>query len=113
MFASRKGLRRELVAGLLAATLAGPVLAQEKPEHHLYEEGLAAYEAGDYGTALRLWMRTVHRGDPDAAYSIAVLFEYGLGVEPSLSTALQWYQYAADYGSPEAIRRLMQGPPTD
>ncbi len=100
---------RILVISVLIA-LAVPAAAQIRSYDMLYEEGLAAYEAGDYRTALRLWLRTVYLGDPDAAFAIAVLYEYGLGVAPDLNAALEWYRYAADHGSPEAIRRLQEGP---
>ncbi len=94
---------------LALALLVVPASAQT-PETGHYREGLQAFEAGDYQTAMAVWLRLTGQRDADAAYGIGLMYEHGLGIEANLQAALEWYRYAADAGSPEAYRRLVHGP---
>ncbi|MGF1623315.1 MAG: hypothetical protein ACFCVH_00415 [Alphaproteobacteria bacterium] len=76
-----------LLMGLLA--VAPPALAD-------FEDGVAAYEAGDYATALEQWRPLAEAGDPEAQYRVGQLFERGEGVPASLARAAMWYRLAAN-----------------
>ena len=76
------------------------------------EQALGAYyEAGsedhpeDFATALRYYRMASDQGDPDATYSVARIYEYGLGVPLDLRAATLWYDTAAHQGHPKAADR--------
>ena len=69
-------------------------------------KGEAAYEAGDYETALSEFTKAAEDGDVDAQYNLGVMYEHGHGVEQSDLKAGEWYQLAADNGHPEAPTAL-------
>ena len=64
------------------------------------EKGLAAYESGDYVTALREWKLLAEQGDADAQLNLGVMYEDGEGVPQNDKTAVQWYKRAAEQGMP-------------
>lgn len=63
-----------------------------------FEEGVAAYDAGDYPLALSIWLPMAQRGDLAAQRNVAHLFRKGLGTEVDLDRALYFYERAADAG---------------
>ena len=84
----------------LLSTLAlwcGPALAD-------YEAGRAAYERGDYPTALREWRALARQGDGEALFALGLLWERGEGVTgmPSYARAYSYFERAADLGLVEA-----------
>jgi len=60
--------------------------------------GLAAYERGDYRTALAAWLPLAERGDAEAQYRVGRLYYYGTGVKQDLLEAARWYRAAAEQG---------------
>lgn len=50
--------------------------------------------------------REAQKGDPDAQYSLAYLYETGLGVPKNEAKALELYQQAADQGHSAAQTNL-------
>jgi hypothetical protein len=40
-------------------------------------DGLAAYDAGDYATALGIWRPLAEKGDASAQYDIGLIYTYG------------------------------------
>ncbi|MEE8172288.1 MAG: SEL1-like repeat protein [Alphaproteobacteria bacterium] len=55
----------------------------------------AAYEHGEYETAHGIWLVLAKRGDADAQFNVAALFDNGLGVKRNVKKAAQWYARAA------------------
>src|SRR3954452_12077819 len=45
-----------------------------------YEDGLAAYDRGEYAAALTLWRPLAEQGHRTAQFNVGVLHEKGLGV---------------------------------
>lgn len=80
------------VAGILAATAAQADFA----------EGVAAYEAGDFGRAAEAWRPLADEGDPDAQLAMGILYENGRGVSRDYEAAIAWYTKAAEAGNPGA-----------
>ena len=66
-----------------------------------YEKGLEARRAGDYTEALHQWMLT--SDDPRSMTAIAVMYDYGEGVEQDEARAAEWYRKAADRGDYRAM----------
>ena len=53
--------------------LAGPVAADQ------FEDGLAAYDSGDYATALRHWQPLAEHGNADAQALLGHMYANGQG----------------------------------
>ena len=85
---------RLLIAALLFA--AGPALAGP------YEDGLAAYNRGDYKTAMRAWRPLAQSGNPNAQFSIGAMYDNGQGVPKDDQQAMFWFLKAADQGDAKA-----------
>ncbi len=107
----RHRLLPRLVMGLLAAFFlaAVPAVAQMPSDGEAveFQEGLAAYEAGDAERAFEVWSGAAAEGDGLAQYGLGKLYETGLSGFPSdLSLAVEWYQKSADQGVPAALNNL-------
>ena len=70
--------RQFLVAVSLAFAVAGASSAGP------YEDAVAAYERGDYATAVRLWRPLAERGDPGAQLMLGSMLHDALGVPRTL-----------------------------
>ena len=77
---------------LLFLRLAASVAAEP------YEDGLAAYQRGDYATALQLWRPLAEHGDVDVQTTLGVMYANGQGVPPDYAEAVRWYRKAAEQG---------------
>ena len=80
--------RLTLVAAIVLATIA-PVRAD-------FATGWEAYRDGDYAIALEAWLPLAERGDIDAMYDVAALYESGMLGEPDMASALIWFRRAAE-----------------
>ena len=71
-----------------------------------FNKGLvAAYESGDFATALREWRPLAEQGHADAQCPVhrtiwVVMYRKGEGVPQDYKTALKWYTLAAEQGMP-------------
>ena len=82
-------------SGVLAVCLAlsaAPAIAAA------IDEGQAAYNAGDYATALRLWRPLADQGNARAQNNLGVMYENGKGVAQDGNEAVRWYRLAAAQG---------------
>ena len=71
-----------------------------------FDNAVAAYEQGDYATALRLYRRLADQGKPDAQYNLGVMYTKGQGVPQNHAEAVKWYRRAADQGFARAQYNL-------
>jgi len=71
-----------------------------------YKSAKAAYEAGDYETALEILIPLAAAGDANAQNSLGVMYERGSGVQQSYAEAIKWYGKAAEQGSAKAQTNL-------
>jgi hypothetical protein len=91
---SIKSLLAALVVflSLVAPVLAGP-----------FEDGRAAYNSGDYATALRLWLPLAEQGDAIVQFNLGLLYYWGHGVlQDSVHDyveAHKWFNLAAAGGN--------------
>lgn len=65
--------------------------------------GIAAYNSGDYGTALKLLRPEAENGDAEAQVKYGLIFAKGLGVLKDGSAAFKWFQKSAAQGNAEAM----------
>lgn len=70
------------------------------------EPGRAAFAAGDYTTALSVWLPLAEAGDSHAQFNIGLLHDEGLGTPPSVDEARKWWNLAADQGLAVAHHNL-------
>ncbi len=102
------------LAALLAALMAaapGPTAAGgsgDATADHRFAEGLAAYNAGRYRAAARLWGRLAQAGHVDAMIGLAGLHRQGLGVVPDPARAAALYRRAGLLGRAIAQANLAE-----
>jgi cell division septation protein DedD len=84
------------IAAAAALLLATSALAGVK-------EGVDAWQAGNYGTAVKEWRPLADQGDADAQFNLGQAYKLGRGVPAQdLQAALGWYRKAAQQGHPGA-----------
>ena len=83
-------------------------LAVTAPARADFADGWTAYEAGDYNAALEHWLPLAMRGDLDALYDVAALYESGVLGRPRVKRAVAFYKQAADRRLSAAQTRLAQ-----
>jgi TPR repeat protein len=80
---------------ILCASLALPAQAG-------FEEGLAAYNRGDYVTALKELRPLAVAGNAVAQYILGAMYVNGLGVPEDFKEAAKWFRLAAEKGDTDA-----------
>ncbi|MDJ0943313.1 MAG: tetratricopeptide repeat protein [Kiloniellales bacterium] len=78
-----------VVSMLMAVLIWSGALADD------FAEGLAAYDRGDYGGAMALWLPLARAGNVDAQNNLGWMYEHGQGVDADPAKALYWYGQAA------------------
>ena len=101
----RRALLSGLVLGLVLAVGAAPLRAD-------FQEGLAAYDAGDFAAA-EAWRPLAAAGDVEAQVALAGLYTSGLGVPTDPTEAARLYRAAGLYRAAaeqgDAVARLNLG----
>ena len=104
---------RAFLAILLSLAVAGAAVAQDgergmlSAEQYQYLQILlrqfqadaaadAAYERGDYSTALALWRPLAEQGVAEAQFNLGLMYSNGEGVPQDYAEAVQWFQLAAE-----------------
>ena len=81
-------------------TLSSPIVAQD------FQKGLAAFQAGDYATALQEWAPLAEAGLAQAQTSLGFMYNNGNGVLQDYKEAVKWYRLAAEQGTASAQTNL-------
>ena len=90
-------IKRYLILPLIFLSLASsPSFSVES------NKGWAAYERGDYATALREWRPLAEQGNADAQFNVGHMYEFGKGVPQNYDAAVNWYRLAAEQGVAKA-----------
>ena len=71
-----------------------------------YEEGVAAYDAGDYATALPLLLEAAEKKNPDAQYKLGAMYINGFGVVKDPGRALELFQRGCEGGDAQGCHNL-------
>lgn len=73
-----------------------------------FEDGRAAYDRGDYATALRLWGPLADQGNPSAQYNLGGMYASSRGVSQGvphdLVQAYKWFSLAASRAQRNDLR---------
>ena len=80
---------------LIAALYAGFTLGLTAPAWAGLDEATAAYQRGDYATALRELRPLAEQGNANAQYKLGFMYDRGLGVPQDYSKAHMWFNLAA------------------
>ena len=96
----KQPIRTILVVGVFALALFGGAMAGP------FEDGKAAYQSGDYETALRLWRPLADQGNAEAQAGLGWMYFHGQGVAQDYAQAVFWYREAADQGHVAAQANL-------
>ena len=99
-----RGLSMVFLAG--AVMLAATIGQAGEDDEQRFAEGLEAYDAGDFETAIEAWRPLAEAGNLEAQVSLAEFYRNGLGVAADPAVAAAWYQRAAEAGDPVAQLNL-------
>jgi TPR repeat protein len=80
----------------LLITFSGVILAD-------FNDGLEAYNQGDYDTAFKEWSPYAEQGDADAQYNLALVYDFGYS---DFNKAFEWYKKSAKQGRKDAQYNL-------
>lgn len=97
---------RWFAGALLAAGLAGPAAAVDSGR--IFDDGIVAYERGDYAAAWFSFWSLANRGDAAAQFNLSRLYHFGYGVEKDLAQSRRWLEAAARQNHSAAIFSLGQ-----
>lgn len=84
---------------LLSLAIALPALAD-------FAAGLAAYQKGDYATAVKEWRLLAEDGDAPSQYNLGLLYLDGHGVPQDYTEAVRWFRRSAEQGYTQAQHNL-------
>ena len=70
------------------------------------EDAWAAYQSGDYATALRLWRPRAAQGVALAQNNLGLMYYNGQGLSQDYHEAAKWYRLAAEQGNATAQSNL-------
>jgi TPR repeat protein len=95
--------KQMIIGGLIAAAqILGIVAAVAGP----WEDGMAAYNRGDYVPAIRLFRPLAEAGNAKAQHLIGVMYHRGQGVARNSVRAFLWFNRAAARGDARAKAEL-------
>jgi len=88
------------LAALLMLSFAAPAAAGP------FEDGIAAYDRGDFATALRLMRPLAEQGYASAQHNVGIIYGDGQGVPQDYAEAMKWFRKAAEQGDVTAQHNL-------
>ena len=98
-------MKRTIAIGaVLVAQLLGTSAAFAGP----WEDGMAAYNRGDYVPAVRVFRTLAEQGNAKAQNVLGVMFRKGQGVAKSPARAHMWFSLAAKRGEAGARAELRE-----
>src|SRR5215813_1523849 len=71
-----------------------------------FEDGLSAYQRGDFATALKLWRPLAEQGNAQAQNQVGDMYYDAKGVAQDYKEAVRWYRLAAEQGDAEGQKNL-------
>ena len=97
--------KRMMVGGLIAAA---QILASAGAFAGPWEDGMVAYNRGDYAPAIQLFRPLAAKGNAKAQHLIGVMYHKGQGVARSSVRAFAWFSLAAAHGDSDARAKLAE-----
>lgn len=81
--------RNLLLAAVLAYTVGA--LADQRDDWQIMDEAMQAWNREDYEEARKIMLPLARRGHAEALFRMGIIYERGLGVEPDMKIAEQFY----------------------
>ncbi|MBI3902253.1 MAG: sel1 repeat family protein [Nitrosomonadales bacterium] len=91
-----------LALALLAFAAGCAKKMSDGDKNKIYSEGMTAYTAQDYATALTKFKTIADQGDARAQFNVGVMHHQGQGVALDDKEAITWWTKAAEQGHAEA-----------
>lgn len=91
------------------AVFAAALLLVSSVQAASLEAGFAAYQHGDYATALREFQPLAQQGDAKAQFSLGWMYYQGEGVAQDLRKARQLFEQAVRGDNAEARQAALEG----
>ena len=91
-------------AGMVATILLSGAAAVAGP----WEDGMVAYNRGDYVPAVKLFRPLAQSGNAKAQNAMGVMYRKGEGVARSSAKAFMWFSLAAKKGDTQAKASLQE-----
>lgn len=92
-------IRSVLISAFFAFLVTGSAVAG-------FEEGIAAYQAGNLPLAYKEFRAAAEEGDVDSQFNVGLMFEQGIGVGKDEKEAVVWYRKSAEQGNSAAQYNL-------
>src|SRR3954471_7255665 len=96
--------RTVVIGAVVSAQLLGTSAAFAGP----WEDGMAAYNRGDYVPAIRVFRKLAEQGNAKAQNALGVMFRKGEGVAKNPARAHMWFKLAAKRGEATARAELRE-----
>jgi TPR repeat protein len=96
-------LTAAVFAAVIALSAPGAWAASAESD---FEQGAAAYDAGNISKAVQMFARAAGKGHRDAQYNLGVLYFYGERLEQDYGEAFKWFEKAARAGHASAQYNL-------
>jgi TPR repeat protein len=97
-------MRKSILIGVAIMVLASTSGALAGP----WEDGMAAYNRGDYAPAIKLFRPLAQTGNAKAQSVMGVMYRKGQGVARSSARAFMWFSMAAARGDAKAKAELQE-----
>jgi TPR repeat protein len=99
-------MKKQMIVGglVVAAQILGTTGSMAGP----WEDGMAAYNRGDYMPANRLFRPLAQQGNAKAQHLIGVMYHRGEGVARNSVRAFAWFSLAAARGDQDAKVKLRE-----
>ncbi|MEQ8964920.1 MAG: SPOR domain-containing protein [Azospirillaceae bacterium] len=98
--------RARRTPALAAAALAVAIGLGAAPARADFEDGVAAYQVGDFARALEIWRPLAEAGDAAAQFNLGIMYRQGEGVSRDYAAARRWFASAARRGNGLAMFNL-------
>ena len=93
---------------VIAAVVTAQLLSASAAFAGPWEDGMAAYNRGDYMPAIRLFRPLAEQGNAKAQNVLGVMFRKGEGVPKNPARAHMWFSFAAKRGEAGARAELRE-----
>ena len=94
---------------LMSLALSSQAIASVTSDHSgedSVQKGRLAYEKGDYGTALQIFIPVAEKGDSIAQFHLAKMYREGKGVPKDYKAAVKWLNLSGEQGNASAQYHL-------
>jgi TPR repeat protein len=103
-FQAGQRMTKRIIGAVVTAQLLGASAAFGGP----WEDGMAAYNRGDYVPAMRVFRTLAEQGNARAQNVLGVIFRKGQGVPKNPARAHMWFSFAANRGEAGARAELRE-----